>query len=202
MAAHQAPPSLGFSRQEHWSGLPFPSPMHESEKWKWSRSVMSNSSWPHGLQPTRLLCPWDPPGKSTGVGCHCPLHQAPGKGKSNFASFWHEVPLLYASNNFYKYIFFHMQCNTQLKLTEYPRKSVFEITGYSRKLASPSVILLSSFTLEATCSRRWYEMAKGCLIHIELERIKTQTITILSLLDLRVCLLQQQTLIIKTMTYI
>ena len=31
-AAHQAPRSLGFSRQEHWSGLPFPSPMHESEK--------------------------------------------------------------------------------------------------------------------------------------------------------------------------
>ena len=31
-AAHQAPPSLGFSRQEHWSGLPFPSPIHESEK--------------------------------------------------------------------------------------------------------------------------------------------------------------------------
>ena len=31
-AAHQVPPSLGFSRQEHWSGLPFPSPMHESEK--------------------------------------------------------------------------------------------------------------------------------------------------------------------------
>ena len=30
-AAHQAPQSLGFSRQEHWSGLPFPSPMHESE---------------------------------------------------------------------------------------------------------------------------------------------------------------------------
>ena len=31
-AAHQAPPSLGLSRQEHWSRLPFPSPMHESEK--------------------------------------------------------------------------------------------------------------------------------------------------------------------------
>ena len=31
-AAHQAPLSLGFSRQEHWSGLPFPSPMHGSEK--------------------------------------------------------------------------------------------------------------------------------------------------------------------------
>ena len=32
MAAHRAPPSLGFSEQEYWSGLPFPSPMHESEK--------------------------------------------------------------------------------------------------------------------------------------------------------------------------
>ena len=32
MAAHQAPLSLGFSRQEYWSGLPFPSPMQESEK--------------------------------------------------------------------------------------------------------------------------------------------------------------------------
>ena len=31
-AAHQAPLSLGFSRQEHCSGLPFPSPMRESEK--------------------------------------------------------------------------------------------------------------------------------------------------------------------------
>ena len=69
MAAHQAPLSLGFSRQEHWSELPFPSPMHESEKWKWSRLVRSDSSRPHGLQPTRLLHPWDFPGKSTGVGC-------------------------------------------------------------------------------------------------------------------------------------
>ena len=71
MAAHQVPPSLGFSRQEHWSGLPFPSPIHEREKWKWSRSVVSDSSRPHGPQPTRLLRPWDFPGKSTGVGCHC-----------------------------------------------------------------------------------------------------------------------------------
>ena len=28
---------------------------------------------PHGLQPTRLLCPWDSPGKNTGVGCHALL---------------------------------------------------------------------------------------------------------------------------------
>ena len=34
---------------------------------------MSDSSRPHGPQPTRLLHPWDFPGKSTGVGCHCLL---------------------------------------------------------------------------------------------------------------------------------
>ena len=64
-AAHQAPPSLGFSRQDHWSGLPFPSPMHESEKWKGSRSVVSDSSDPmdcslpnssiHGIYQAKVL---------------------------------------------------------------------------------------------------------------------------------------------------
>ena len=39
-------------------------------KWKWSHSVVSNSLQPHVLLPTRLLCPWDSPGKNTGVGCH------------------------------------------------------------------------------------------------------------------------------------
>ena len=34
---------------------------------------MSNSLWPYGLQSTRLLCPWDFPGKKTGVGCHALL---------------------------------------------------------------------------------------------------------------------------------
>ena len=34
---------------------------------------MSDSSQHHGLQPTRLLCPWKSPGKSTGVGCHALL---------------------------------------------------------------------------------------------------------------------------------
>ena len=45
-----------------------------------SCSVMSDSLWPHGLQPTRLLCPWDSPGipgvdclENTGVGCHALL---------------------------------------------------------------------------------------------------------------------------------
>ena len=38
-----------------------------------SLSVMSDSVQPHGVQPMRLLCPWDSPGENTGVGCHFPL---------------------------------------------------------------------------------------------------------------------------------
>ena len=38
-------------------------------------SVVSDSKRPHRLQSTRLLCPWDFPGKSTGVGCHCLLRR-------------------------------------------------------------------------------------------------------------------------------
>ena len=95
--AHQAPPSLGFSRQEHWSGLPFPSPMHESEKWKWSCSVVSDSSRPHGLQPTRLLCPWEFPGESTGVGCHWLLQAYPREEPKCYSGGSHtrEINLLF-----------------------------------------------------------------------------------------------------------
>ena len=63
-------PVPGILQARHWSGLPFPSPMHESEEWKWSCSVLSDSSRPRGLQPTRLLRPWGFSGKSIGVGCH------------------------------------------------------------------------------------------------------------------------------------
>ena len=42
---------------------------HESEKWKWSHSVVTASVRSHGLQPTRLLRPWNFPSKSAGVGC-------------------------------------------------------------------------------------------------------------------------------------
>ena len=41
----------------------------------WSRSVVSNSLRPHGLQSTRILCPWDFPGKNIGVGCHFLLQE-------------------------------------------------------------------------------------------------------------------------------
>ena len=70
MAAHQAPSSLGFSRQEHWSGLPFPSPMQESE----SESEVAQSC------PT-LRDPWTA------------AHQAPPSMGFSRQEYWSGVPL-------------------------------------------------------------------------------------------------------------
>ena len=75
MAAHQAPLSLGFSRQEHWSGLPFPSPVHESEKWKWKVKLKSLSSiW-------LLAIPWTA------------AYQAPLSMGFSRQEYWSGVPL-------------------------------------------------------------------------------------------------------------
>ena len=86
-----------FSRPEYWSGQPFPSPGNLSNPGIEPRSpelqadslpaeppgcvcaarkvasVVSNSLRPYELQPARLLCPWDSPGKNTRVGCHALL---------------------------------------------------------------------------------------------------------------------------------
>ena len=72
-AAHQAPPSLGFSRQETGVGCHFLLQCMKVKSESEVRSVVSKSQKPHGLQLPRLLRPWDFPGKSTGVGCHCLL---------------------------------------------------------------------------------------------------------------------------------
>ena len=46
---------------------------------------MSDSVWPHRWQPTRLCCPWDSPGKNTGVGCHFLLQYMKVKSESEVA---------------------------------------------------------------------------------------------------------------------
>ena len=70
-AAHQDPPSLGFPRQEHWSGLPFPSPMHEKGKVKVKSLIR-----------VRLLAtPWTA------------AHQAPPSMGFSKQEYWSGVPL-------------------------------------------------------------------------------------------------------------
>ena len=91
----QALLSLGFSRQEHWSGLPCPPPGDLTDpeiepsslmspalaggffttsatlEWSESYSVTSDSLWPQGL-----YSPWNSPGWNTGVGSHFLLNLA------------------------------------------------------------------------------------------------------------------------------
>ena len=51
----------------------------------WVPSVVSDSVRPHRRQPTRLCCPWDAPGKNTGVGCHFLLQCMKVKSESEVA---------------------------------------------------------------------------------------------------------------------
>ena len=90
MAAHQAPPSLGFSRQEHWSGLPFPSPPNSCVEAKISKVLCLEKGLyedcvqatlqlytaicnPVDYSPPGSSVHGDSPGKNTGVGCHALL---------------------------------------------------------------------------------------------------------------------------------
>ena len=85
-AAHQAPPSMGFSRQEYWNGVPLPSPGELClSSVQFSRSVVSDSIRPHSRQPTRLPGPWDSPGKNTGVGFYFLLQCMKVKSESEVA---------------------------------------------------------------------------------------------------------------------
>ena len=62
-------PGILQARTLEWVAISF------SSAWKWKVKLLScvRLLATHGLQPTRLLHPWDFPGKSTGVGCHCLL---------------------------------------------------------------------------------------------------------------------------------
>ena len=77
-AAHQSPPSLGFSRQEHWSGLPFPSPMHKVK----SQSEVAQVVYLKVIQ--SCLTPSDP--------MDCSLPGSPVHGFSG-QEYWSGVPL-------------------------------------------------------------------------------------------------------------
>ena len=74
-------PGILQARTLEWVAIAF----SNARKWKWGHSVVSYSSLPHGLQPTRLPRPWESPGKNTGVGCHCLLQRVKVKSQSEVA---------------------------------------------------------------------------------------------------------------------
>ena len=78
-AAYQAPPSVGFSRQEYWSVLPLPSP------WSYLLLLLSRFSCVWLCATPEMAAheaPWDSPVKNTGVGCHFLLQWVKVKSQS------------------------------------------------------------------------------------------------------------------------
>ena len=81
-------PGILQARSLEWVAISFSNAW--SGKWKWSRSVVSDSTQRHGLQPTRFLHPWDFPGNSTGVGLPL-LSPAPGHRPSLMELGFHQA---------------------------------------------------------------------------------------------------------------
>ena len=141
MAAHQAPPSLEFSRQEHWSGLSFPSPMHESEKWKWSLSVMSDSVtfilWAIDTStPKSCLLTWASAASNKWQHSSLPLcYSCPGTSLSHVYSC--KEPFTYT---------FHIHEPPLISLREHSRNNYPKMQNASSRVALKPLYLLDLLT--------------------------------------------------------
>ena len=68
-----------------------------------SHSVLLDCLRPQGPQPARLLCPWDSPGKNTGVGCHAVLQEIKIQELYSHYVFWIGRQVLYHSSTWEVY---------------------------------------------------------------------------------------------------
>ena len=96
-------------------------------------SVMSSSLWPLGLQPATLLCPWDFPGKKTGVGCHFLLQgifltQESNPGLSWAGGFFTTEPPGYQKRDFLENVSF----SDYSQLLKNPRRLHFPDSSVNR----------------------------------------------------------------------
>ena len=114
-------------------------------KWKWSHLVVSDSLQPHGLQLTRLLHPWDSPGKSTGVGCF--LVQNNFKHDKYKKEECHEPYISSFSINNYK---------TKLSPTGCHRLETMQHQGGGQLSSQQKHSWLASVFLLLVCSHMWW----------------------------------------------
>ena len=91
-------------------------------------SVVLDSLWPHGLWPTRLLCPWNSLGKNTGMGSHCLL-------KESFPTQGSNSGLLH-----YRWILYHW-------VTRKAQKSIIFTRMYPKRVYSELSITVNDFLL-------------------------------------------------------
>ena len=126
---------------------------------------MSNSQRPHGLQPTRLLRPWDFPGKSTGVGCHCLLRTILDSIlKSRDITLSAKVHLVKAT--FFPVVMYGCEIWT-IKKTEYQRIDAFELWCWRRFLRVPWSARRSSQSILK-------KISPGCSLERPMLKLKLQ----------------------------
>ena len=95
-----------------------------------------DSLWPHGLQPTRLLRPWGFPGKSTGAGCHCLLHQDSLLGT-----------IFQISSKAFFYSRFGFTAKLRGRFRDFLYIPYFDTWIASRLSASPTRVIILEYTL-------------------------------------------------------
>ena len=113
-----------------------------------SRSVKSDSLQPHGLQPTRPLCPWNSPGKNTGVGCHFLLQEwSIFTSKTTvFTGFW-----MWADKWLSSY--------AQMDLLSQPTQTTF----FNTEAANPAILISCSFVGFLFCTST-YHLPMHCIM--------------------------------------
>ena len=117
MAAHQAPLSLGFSRQEYQSGLSFPSPVHVCMLSRFSLVRLCVTLWTAAHQAP----PRDSLGKNTGVGFHFRLHSWPYSIFQIHVCFFPQERLLWIVSNFSLVILHWLQFSQVVILNSLPK---------------------------------------------------------------------------------
>ena len=111
--------------------------------------------WPHGLQPTRLLCPWDFPGKNTGMSCHFLLHI----WQKILIALWFGIGVLVA----YCFLF----------PTSFSRAAAFFFFFFLSLSASDSFLKIIYFlvVLGLPCCMRAFSVCEWGLLFIEVHRL-------------------------------
>ena len=99
--------------------------------------------WLHGLWPTRLLCPWDSPGKNSGVGCHALLQGIfQPRDRTQVSCIAGRFFTIWATREDLKYVYYNLNCGLRMLLQrskchiDYKIQKYFALWKYTVQNAS------------------------------------------------------------------
>ena len=162
-----------------------------------SPSVMSNSLRPHRLRSARLLCPWNSPGKNTGVGCHTLIQGIfPIQGLNPCILHCRQILYCWATR---EALFYFIPClqissptnllllsdklSTQLGIQGFSQPGLMALVKHSFLCSSPSSSLEHdthcwhrSFACALLCTCEWWTMTN--LVEAQKEKFQCENISV------------------------